>query len=207
MLRFLYRMLEIPWFYRLSQFLLAPGSQRFFHRYYQHLFHKLPYGEFILDVGCGPKSLLWSGGLHPIGLDYSHHYTKSFFSKGDPAVTASADYLPFKDNSLDSVWSFGLLHHLDDEQARKTLLELRRILKRNGYIVVMDNVMPQIKWRRPLAYLLRRLDRGNFVRSQEALESLLPDREYWNCDRVTYCVYGLEGLFCVFHRNSMGTHK
>jgi SAM-dependent methyltransferase len=193
-----YRLLEIPWIYRFSQFILAPGGDKALIKKIKQVLKQLPPASRVLDVGCGPSSWLWRVGLCPVGLDLSFAYILTFSQRRGPAVTGSAVELPFLDGSFDSVWSIGLLHHLPDDLARRAVSEMIRICRPGGYIVIFDAVLPEPAWQRPVAQILRRLDRGRFMRTQAALESFLLKREAWVCERISYSLAGLEGLLCRF---------
>lgn len=193
----LYHLLDQPWVYRASQFVLAPGAQKFLTMKMRRLLTQLPVTKRILDVGCGPSSWLWRSDLHPVGLDLSFSYTKVFGQFGEPAVTGSAVALPFHEQSFDGVWSFGLLHHLPDDMARQTTREMARVCRPNGYIVIIDAVLPDPAWRRPIAYALRRADRGGFVRREQDFKTILPPQAF-NTERFTYTYNGLEVLICWF---------
>ncbi len=192
-------MLNIPWVYSLSQFLIAPGFKRIMKREIQEALRTLPSGNTLLDVGCGPSSYLWWMGLRPVGIDISGAYTRAFNGVNGPAIAGSADLLPVKDNSFDGVWSLGLLHHMPDEGAKAAINEMMRAAKRSGYIVIFDAVLPKSAWHRPIAMAIRKADRGRFMRQQEELEALFPDPSVWSFHRVTYSYSGLEGLFCIYN--------
>ena len=194
----IYRLLERPRIYRLAQLLLAPGAEKTFIQKIKQLLTQLPPAHRILDVGCGPSSWLWRVGLHPVGLDLSLVYTLTFSQKAGPAVTGSAAALPFFDNSFDSVWSIGLLHHLPDDVACQAVSEMVRICRPGGYIVIFDAVLPEPAWQRPVAQIIRKLDRGRFMRTQLNLESILLEHEGWICERFSYSLTGLEGLLCRY---------
>jgi SAM-dependent methyltransferase len=185
--------LEHPWIYRFSQLLLSFGGDKVTPKI-QQLIEQLPPAHRILDIGCGPSSLLWQTGLHPIGLDLSHAYALAFRSHGDSVITGSAVTLPFLERSFDGVWSIGLLHHLRDDEARRALGEMIRICRPGGYIVVFDAVLPNPGWRHPVAYLIRRTDRGRYVRREEDFKALLPFGKDFIVERITYSLYKLEGM-------------
>jgi SAM-dependent methyltransferase len=195
--RSFYRFLENPQLYQLCTHLLGPGAEKDIGDKIRAIIAKLPPARLLLDIGCGPSSWLWHENLHPIGLDLSKTYTAAFSSRGEPVVNASAEFLPFPDESFDGVWSVGLFHHLPEPVAKKAIGECVRVTARRGYCVIFDNVFPEYAWRRPMAWLIRRMDRGEFIRRQAALEALLCQRDEWHCERYSYSLYGLEGLFCI----------
>jgi len=183
--------------YRLSQSLLAPGSQRTLSRKVKSLVGELPLARHILDVGCGPRSYLWQAGLHPVGVDILPEHVEAFKNHGEKGIVGSAEALPLPDNSFEGVWSFGLLHHLPPDAARRSVNEMIRVCCRGGYIVILDGVLPESIWRRPLAWATRKLDRGRYIRYQHDLESLLLSCHKWSSERFVYSFTGLEGLLCV----------
>ena len=190
----IYRQFEKPWIYRLSQFILAPGSKKATTQRIKQLLKQLPTAHRILEIGCGPSSFLWQMGLHPIGLDLSHVYTLTFHHHGYEVINGSAVALPFLDRSFDGVWSIGLLHHLSDGEAQQAVIEMMRICLPGGYIVIFDSVLPNPSWRRPVAYFLRRVDRGRFVRREEEIKNLLPLNRCFKMERITYSLNGLEAM-------------
>lgn len=199
--RSIYQFLENPRVYHLCTCLLGPGAEKDLQDKIRLIVSKLPTASRLLDVGCGPSSWLWHENLHPIGVDLSKTYTSAFFSRGEPAVNASAECLPFPDESFDGVWSVGLFHHLPELLAKKAIGECVRVTAPGGYCVIFDNVFPEPAWFRPVAWIIRKMDRGRFIRSQAALESLLCNRDQWHCERFSYSLYGLEGLFCILLKN------
>jgi ubiquinone/menaquinone biosynthesis C-methylase UbiE len=198
----IYDLLEQPWIYKVIQSVCAPGAQKSLTRRIDELIKQLPVADSVLDIGCGPSSWLWRSKLHPVGLDLSFSYTSAFSKRGDPVVTASSASLPFVDSCFGGVWCIGLLHHLKDSDAGDTVREMMRVCRVGGYVAILDAVMPNHAWGRPVAYALRRLDRGEFVRSQQHLLSLLPNIGSWRIERFTYALTGLEIVGCYFVRTS-----
>lgn len=119
---------------------------------------KLTGHEDILDVGCGSGELLTAlksrnhqGRL--VGSDIS---STIFSAKGIEFHQASADQLPFADNSFDLIFSFFMLYHLPDKQ--KTLKEWSRVLKPNGTLVIATssakNKLKHKKFKKRMAKVL-----------------------------------------------------
>jgi len=69
-----------------------------------------------------------------------------------------------------------------------------RICRPGGYIVVFDAVLPNPGWRHPVPYLIRRSDRGRYVRREEDFKSLLPFGKNFIMERITYSLSKLEGM-------------
>ena len=192
----IYKLLDRPILYKIAQFAFAPGALTMILYQIRRYLRSLPAAEKILDVGCGPASLLFRAGVRPIGTDISMAYLREYSRTEPKAVLSSADALPFASGCINGVWSIGLLHHLPDAQAGKAIEECVRICSQNGYVVILDAVLPRSVWTRPLAALIRKLDRGKYMRAQKELEALFPDQEKWKFERFTYCLTGQEMLAC-----------
>lgn len=197
------RLLESPWAYRLQGVLVGLGSAPTFLENVRRVARTLPPADRILDVGCGPESWLAHVGVRPVGLDVSLSYLRRLAESGGLAVAGSATALPVRCRSFDAVWSIGLLHHLPDEAAAAALREMVRTCRPGGWVVILDGVLPLVAWRRPLAHLIRRADRGQHMRPEVELRDLLPESIDWKCDRFTYTTTGLEAVFCLGKRVSV----
>uniref|UniRef100_Q02BA5 Methyltransferase type 11 n=1 Tax=Solibacter usitatus (strain Ellin6076) TaxID=234267 RepID=Q02BA5_SOLUE len=198
----LYRLLEKPAVYRTAQFVLAPGMERIVTELLSRTFARIPTPVTVLDVGCGPSSWLWKLGMKPVGLDVYHGYTKKFRDNGSLAVTASAALLPFAANSVDLVFSYGLLHHLPEAMARITVEEMIRVTRSGGHIVVFDPMLPKAAWRRPQAWALCKLDRGAYIREQKIYESRILRSPGWETLRFAHSYLGTEGALSVLRKTT-----
>lgn len=199
----IWRILENPLIYRISQLVLGAVDEDLMVREIKSLlerFNHRPGPRRDLDIGCGPSSLLWRLRFQPVGLDAIHPYVIRFSRKGKYGVVGSAIALPFQDNSYDGVWNFGLLHHLSDPLAVQAMQEMVRAVRPGGHVFIFDGVMPETKWRNPIAWIIRNLDRGMHMRNQAALESLLPDPGRWFVKRLRYSISGLEGVVCGYKK-------
>jgi len=101
------------------------------------------YGKTFLNIGCGGgyEGLLFSGyGTRYIGLDFSHNavsFTKKLVTNaGFDCVTfqAEAEALPFEDNSIEYIYSSGVLHHTPNTE--QSLKEAYRVLKPGGTAMI-----------------------------------------------------------------------
>lgn len=192
--------LDYPRIYEAAQVLITLGGPLIVSRRIRGLLSMVPQEESLLDVGCGPKSYLFRMGLRPVGVDLSPTYICKYMRVAETGVAASADALPFASSSFGAVWATNLFHHLPAPAASQAAREFIRVCRKPGYVAIMDWVSPRSKWKRPLAPVIQSLDRGQFTRSQEDLEALLPDRDRWSIRRFTYSLIGLEMLMCWYFK-------
>jgi SAM-dependent methyltransferase len=87
--------------------------------------------KLSLNCGCG------NGGQKDIfgpsiGVDISFRNVHSLVMAGGQGVVSDMEFLPFKDDTFDVVYGFGILHHLND--VRKGISEAFRVAKKEGYI-------------------------------------------------------------------------
>ena len=66
--------------------------------------------------------------------------------------------LPFEDKSFDKVYSSLVFHQLDSVTKLKCLLEINRILKPEGELIIGDWGKAKTKWMRFSFYLVQLLD-------------------------------------------------
>ena len=195
---FLYKILDNPYIYLFSQLVLAPGSKIFTKRILNPLVTNMKPEQKILDIGCGPNSILNKYGISPDGVDISESYINLFnLNKCGKGYVSSSECLPFKSDVYDYIFNFGLLHHLSDDSLCKTVGEMIRTAKNGGVIIVIDAVFPKNKWKKPFAYLIRKYDRGLYVRHQYQQQNLLSKFGNWEITRHPYSFNGLELLLCI----------
>ena len=118
------------------------GMQAFWHAMkFQACLKMLPPSGCVLEVGCGPGTLigLLPGGWNGAGLDLAlpqlvyagrqnpHHRIRYF--------CGSATNLPYREHAFDQVVCLEFLEHLDVEQTVRCLEEMHRVLKPGGRII------------------------------------------------------------------------
>ena len=126
----------------------------------------------VLDGGCGTGefSTLFQKAKYT-GIDSSERFIEYAKRKHEKEfVRADAARLPFKNERFDAGLIIGVLHHFPDRKAREVLKEVKRVLKRKGVLLVMEDVPP---WGfNPLGRIVHALDRGKFIRRKEAYAGL-----------------------------------
>ncbi|HLX96848.1 MAG TPA: class I SAM-dependent methyltransferase [Verrucomicrobiae bacterium] len=129
-------------------------------------------GKSYLDVGCGTGFLRdYLENEDYTGLDLNPRYIAAARRKrGDCFQAGSALELTFLQRKFDRIIGVGLMHHLDDQQARAALVQFCLRLKADGEIFIIDALWPQNK--NVVGRLLRRSDNGAFVRTLLKWETL-----------------------------------
>lgn len=116
----------------------------------------------VLDVGCGTgKVLLRLYQKYPkaqfFGVDLSEDMIARARQESSGAPIkfkiASAEDLPFVNQSLDWVISTLALHHMDEAEKRAFIKEAGRVLRLKGRLLIADLGRPKNWWGTILAFL------------------------------------------------------
>ena len=116
-------------------------------------------GGEVLDVATGTglvAEALVRRGLSVTGVDQSPGMlaqARARLGRGVELVEASAESLPFPDESFDHLTFTYLLRYVDDPAA--TLVELARVVRPGGTIAMLEFGVPRGVWHRPWDALLR----------------------------------------------------
>jgi len=131
-------------------------------------------GRRVLDLACGPgafSDLFQPNSYCGVDLNESYigyarrHYRGSF-------ECMDARRLDFPEASFDDALIFGLLHHLDDDDARAVLGSLRRVLKPGGSVLVIEDIPAESRLNL-IGHLLHRVENGRFIRPAQGYRQLL----------------------------------
>ena len=138
-----------------------------------------------LDLGCGlglQAAELRRRGYNVIGLDPSAGLLAVGLQRlgQAPVLAGSALALPFRDESLDFVYTIGVLHHLPGPHSQMCALrEITRVLKPGGLLVVHESNPRNPLFRFYMGYLfpiLKSVDDGT--------EHWIDPRTWETCDKL-----------------------
>ncbi|MBV9180004.1 MAG: class I SAM-dependent methyltransferase [Acidobacteria bacterium] len=156
------RFLEQPWVYRAWQ---APFADQKFAPILAH--NDLARVESVLDIGCGPgTNAKYFINSEYLGIDVNPSYIEHARRRhGREFIAADVrTYRPNSDRRFDFILINSFLHHLNCDAVKRILTRVSTLLADGGSLHILELVMPG---NRSVARLLARIDRGNFVRSQE----------------------------------------
>jgi ubiquinone/menaquinone biosynthesis C-methylase UbiE len=109
-------------------------------------------GEKILDIGCGTGTLTIEIAKHltqkdslVVGLDAAPKMIaaahKKSLAHNCPHIrfdVAVAEKLPYEAKCFDAVISTFFFHHINYDLKKQSLLEIRRVLKKGGRVIIVD---------------------------------------------------------------------
>ncbi len=158
--------------YELLQWMMGSSKGR---PIFAHKYVAAKPGDRILDVGCGPASLLeYLPDVTYLGFDMSADYIayarNRYASRGRFYCERVSRESVQNEEPFDIVIASQILHHLSDEEALDLFELARGCLKPNGRLVTLDPVY--IEKQSPIARFIISHDRGEYVRWKAAYEKL-----------------------------------
>ncbi|MCS7002411.1 MAG: glycosyltransferase, partial [Dehalococcoidia bacterium] len=136
-----------------EQFAAAPGESLAPRLHYALDLAQLAPGRRVLDLGCGRGEVAWQcrqRGAIAHALDFSTdavQIARGLDPHGAVAVEqASAEHLPYADQTFDTVLMLDIIEHLYPDQLLAALREARRVLKPGGRLVA--HTMPNADYYR-----------------------------------------------------------
>ncbi len=123
----------------------------------------------ILEIGCGPGTIVpylpQSGYL---GFDLSAEYIEEArrrFPQAKFICERVSKFSLAQQHGFDLVIAIGIIHHLDDAEAKQLFEIAREALKPGGRLVTVDGVFTSDQ--SPVARWFLARDRGEYVRSEQ----------------------------------------
>ena len=116
------------------KFLIKPTLNHFIKKHFKPNSH-------LLHAGCGSGQVdvdiakMYKITALDISLPALHIYKKTV-PEAFEAIHGDIFSIPLEDEVLDGIYNLGVMEHFTEDQIQKILLELRRVLKPNGKMVI-----------------------------------------------------------------------
>ena len=167
-----YKLFSYPILYSLTQKIMSGESKRA--SLVKNIVTK---NSKLLDIGCGTAKIIESlPQINYYGYDISKKYIryakKKYSSKKYNFYCKKFNFKEIKKlPKFDFILLFGIMHHLDDTELRKTLFLLKKVLKTKGTLLTCDPIF--IKKQNIFANFLIKSDVGKNVRYKKDYLKLL----------------------------------
>lgn len=131
----------------------------------------------VVDFGCGPTSIVLKDKVNFVGFDLNENVIKSLQSRGCNVRVGAVDNAPYESEAFDTVHCSNVIEHLDVHTAYKMIVEMTRVLKPRGHILIITP-MPSTVWNtfghvKPYTPMsLRKLLRKDSYESFESIDNL-----------------------------------
>jgi len=171
------KILEIPFFYEMSQ--IVGGGDNVRKRIVKEYIKPFD-GASVLDIGCGTGKML---DFLPQGIDYYGYdfnkknielAQKRYKDKGKFFLARVNDNPEFHQKKFDFVFAITVLHHLYDEEADRLISSAHSFLKPKGIFISLDPVY--LEKQSPIARFIISKDRGQMVRYPEGYSAIIKKR-------------------------------
>jgi ubiquinone/menaquinone biosynthesis C-methylase UbiE len=165
----------------------------------------------VLDICCGTGSVILSfaerfSDILAIGYDFSHGMllkasekdlsNKVMLMEGDAAI------LPFKDDSFDVVCCSHALYELKGPVRKEALLEMRRVAKSNGRVLIMEHEVPRKSFIKMLFYI-RMLMMGTKDSREFLKQGISPFKKVFSEVTLSHTTSGKSKLFICRQANKL----
>jgi SAM-dependent methyltransferase len=162
-----------PWIYRLTMRLLRNEAVT---RWFNDEILALRAGQKLVDVGCGTADILDSlPAVDYVGLDISEPYIAAARQTyGDRGIFLSGRIEDWRADPrtqhADVVLANGVLHHVDDDEAKRILQFASAVLNENGRFIFYEPCY--VTWQSRISKFFMAMDRGQNIRTEQAWKDL-----------------------------------
>ena len=158
---FIYKFLDISIFYNTFQYLIYKKNSKF--KIFNSFFDLK--NKSVFEIGCGPGINRKFLKANYTGIDVNLKHILKARKKFPRDTFICSDVSNFEFNEIKNFTDIiicHLLHHLNDENVDKLLSNLFKNMKSGQSVHIIDIVF--LNDQNPIARLLGKLDKGNYVR-------------------------------------------
>ena len=165
--------LKVPFLY--NAFQAAVGATALRRKLIENHVRAKP-GDKVIDIGCGSAEVLrYLPDVDYIGIDINPDYiafaTRAYGNKGTFLVGGTQSFLgQSRFKGADITLAFGLLHHLDDEEAAHCLQFAHDALRAKGRFICHEACW--IPNQGAFSKYVMSIDRGRSIRTKEQYRQL-----------------------------------
>jgi ubiquinone/menaquinone biosynthesis C-methylase UbiE len=165
----------------------------------------------VLDICCGTGSVILSfaerfSDILAIGYDFSHGMllkaSEKDLSNKVMLIEGDAAILPFKDDSFDVVCCSHALYELKGPVRKEALLEMRRVAKSNGRVLIMEHEVPRKSFIKMLFYI-RMLMMGTKDSREFLKQGISPFKKVFSEVTLSHTTSGKSKLFICRQTNKL----
>ena len=173
--------LKSAWAYRLYQWLAGANKYK---RLFANNYIRYKPDQRILDIGCGPADILKFLPRYTdyTGIDSNPDYISKARKRSPCKTFICGDItnpaFELEDETFNTVFFIGVLHHCPDEVVDKMLRFAHRKLKKGGRLLSLEPVYAGNQGK--LELLIMKYDRGKFIRSAGEYQ-MLTRKIFLNC--------------------------
>ena len=150
-----------------------------------------------MDICCGTGSVVLafarkSPDIQSVGYDFSlgmlHRAKEKDLSGQTLFINGDAARLSFVDDCFDVVCCSHALYELKNQVRTRALLEMKRVVKPNGLVLIMEHEVPQKRFIKMLFYI-RMLSMGPKDSREFVKQGIVPFGEnFCQCHLVTHYI-------------------
>ncbi|MDD4332938.1 MAG: class I SAM-dependent methyltransferase [Patescibacteria group bacterium] len=165
----------------------------------------------VLDMGCGEGNLLRKDSRLIYGLDINKTLVEKMQAEGLQIKLGSVTAIPYEDQSFDIAHCRNIIEHLDPQDAYQMFLEMKRVLKSGGLIILHTpmvktvwNTFGHIKPYPPMA--IKKLFRQISLESFDSVSGLKIEKIiYYGCwggNKFSFLISTLLAQFIPYFRGA-----
>jgi len=165
----------------------------------------------VLDVGCGQGEVLRKDKELIYGFDINEQVIAELVAEGYQVKTGDVIAMPFVDDFFQVIYNRNIIEHLEPAIARKMFVEMKRVLKKDGKIILISpmpktiwNTFGHIKPYPPVA--IKKLFRPVSLESFDSVRGLEIEKVFyygtWSKNKFFFLIATFLAQFCNYFRGS-----